>query len=704
MKLCVLYICLLANPDSTQTKLLSFSKQDTVRSIKEVIIRSNSLDRTTRYTLNKKEINQLPPFFGEFDLMKAIQNLPGVSSTQEGSTDLQVRGGSKDQNRILLDGMPIYSNSHVFGLLSTINPLIVENVELFSGAFPSQYGGKLSSFINIQSSNSYTDSIEKTRGAFELGITSGKFNLLFPITKNNLSVQIAGRRSFQDLFTQFQTRKTTEKIYFYDLNGILEFRPDSFNHFKLSTYFTQDRILFETGIPNKESNGLGKHQSGGSILWKRNQLKHQFDLRISLVRYGNTISESKEFNEPSKSYRNEFETNLTHLDVLWKNNLKINDLINLQFGTQFQRYIFNPIRFTGFQFNQTFDDSPISKNHQNDAAVFASSIVKWNRNHLDVGFRFSSLFNRDKAQEYFLEPRISFAHSIEKYNLNLNVAYSKMSQPIHEVSDPGLGIPLELQIPFSKNLKPQEAHILSLGLEKSFSLNSQTRVDLKAESFWKESKNLILFKDGYDSRSLIINFPDGVYLPQTTEDAFISGGYGQSKGLEFQLKAFNEKWSYILNYTLSNSDNKFSEIDQGLSFPAFQHRKHIFNNSVNYNLSNKWSFSANFSYLSGAPIHLPESYYSIGSGNNAMSNMNTVYVYGKRNSFKMRDYHRLDVNVSRHVHLKNKSLHFNLGVYNVYNRKNSNFYYMFIDNEKNLKVKSISMFPLMPSFSVKLDF
>lgn len=686
---------------------LSDSTPDTIRRIEQVDVRISPFDRSIvpagqkpQYTILKSDLEKTPQFLGENDLMKAIQLLPGASTTQEGGSDLQIRGGTKDQNLILLDGMPIYSNSHLFGLLSAINASVIERVDVFHGAFPSAYGGKLSSVIDVKSLNPLSNMAPKTGGMLDLGVTSGKFNLTVPILEEKVSIVLAGRRSFHDLLTQFQTNPTQETLYFYDLHGIVDFRPNPLNQFKLSTYQTQDRSVFTTRRPELEKNSIEKQQRGASLLWKYYPNEnYQSDLTLHYIKYDNTIYESK------PTYLNSFESRLSQLGLLWKNQQHITKQIDIQYGIEYQSSQMDPLLFSGLILNSEFNERTVPRSYQREISLFSGTTLKWKKDLLDLGLRYNSIIGWESSRSQKVEPRISYVRTLSD-NFFLKVAYARMSQAIHQLAEPGLGIPIEINVPLSNIFRPQYADILSLGFNKNIYHNTGFKMTASVEGYVKRTHDLLTFKDGYDTRSLILNFNESIFHAPNLEDAIWNKGSGKAQGLELQLKVGGQYWHSHINYTLSKAENKFTQIDDGNWFPASQDRRHIFHTGFTVDFPHQWSLSTNFSYASGAPVHLPDGYYSIPDHNNSVgnSNNNIIFTYNKRNAYRMKDYHRLDVNIKKSIDWNKNKIQFNVGAYNVYNRKNPNFYYMYIDETQKPKLKSVSMFPFIPSFSVRLDF
>jgi hypothetical protein len=631
-----------------------------------------------------KSIKDLPVLLGERDILKIVQLLPGVQQGQEGTTGFYVRGGNLDQNLIQLDEATLYNPNHLFGLFSTFNVNSVNSVNLIKGGFPAQYGGRLSSILDITLKDG-----NKTKYETEAGIGLLSANLTFqgPIQKNKSSFIISGRRSYINLLLQPLTSNTTSYI-FYDINAKLNYELGIKDHLFLSVFKGSDDASY-TGL-NSLNYGTNFGNSTATLRW--NHL------------YGNKI-----FSNTSLIY-NDYHlqlgtTQTSYYEVLYTGIKDLNaktdftvslDKHVLKFGVNYIYHTLFPAAVSAKVPKkgsfQTINTDSIPHRYSSEAAFYINHEFRISDNlAINYGLRLP-MFNGGGKSYFFVEPRITTEYSFNE-NTSLKASYTRMNQFVHLVPNNTASLPADIWLSSSQIIKPENSTQVSLGLFKNFMNNE---IEGSVEAYYKTMNNQVLFKEGTQIRL------------NTNLDETLTFGNGKSYGVEFFLKKSLGRLTGWASYTLSKTTQQFAEINFGNPFPASFDRRHNLALVGTYQLSKKWSISADFVFSSGKPYTLPAGKVIVYGDGSLYDNY--YYDYTSRNNSRLAAYNRLDISFSNKKHGTFFKTHkyereWVFGFYNIYSRANPYFVYLTVDPvTKKPQAKQVSLLPIVPSVSYNIKF
>jgi hypothetical protein len=651
-----------------------------------------------------KTIKAIPALFGEVDIIKAIQLLPGVQSGTEGSSGLYVRGGGPDQNLILLDGIPIYNVNHLFGFFSVFNADAINNVQLIKGGFPARYGGRLSSVLDVRMKEGNN---EKIHGTGSIGLIAAKLALEGPIIKDKMSFLVSARRTYIDAlaapFVALYNRNESDYkeqlgYYFYDMTAKLNYKFNDKHRLYLSAYMGSDKAY------EKFSLELGESYS-----------KDIFDLKwgniIAALRWNYKIN-NKLFSNTTLSYtKYKFVTNM---ESEYKDNNNISkysfdyfsgiedyaakidfDYIPspnhyIRFGANNTYHTFNPgvnaFKESSSDNTNNVDTTYGSKKiYTNEMYTYIEDDITLGNFKVNAGMHASSFYVKKKFY-YNIEPRLSMRYLISP-NWSVKAAFSVMSQYIHLLSNSNIGLPTDLWLPVTDTIKPQKSIQYAAGTMYSFGKG----FEISIEGFYKQMDNLIAYKEG--ASFLMAN-----------EDwqKKIEIGQGWSYGGEFLIRKTKGKTTGWIGYTLSWSNRQFDNISFGQVYPYKYDRRHDISVVVSQKLSKGVDINFSWIYGSGYAVTLAtERYQSMFGGD--------IEYFPKRNSFRMPAYHRLDFSVNFRKDKKWGERSWSVGAYNTYNHQNPFFlFYTYEYNNNgsqgNKVLKQASLFPIIPFVSYSFKF
>lgn len=681
--------------------VLSFEMSEGIE-IKEVTVQANSNKEKVNSTqmgldeVTVKEAKEIAAAFGEVDVIKVLQLKPGVQSGSEGSSGLFVRGGGADQNHFVLDEAPIYNPSHLFGFFSTFNADAVKTVKLFKAGFPAEYGGKLSSVIDIRMREGNRKDFHVTGG---LGLISSRLTIEGPIVKNKGSFILSGRRTYVDIFTASfnEANKDNEDwvqipdYSFYDINLKANYDLGEKDRLFLSGYFGRDVFLYNTdGINfNFEWGNIA-----GTLRWNHT---------VSSKLFVNTSFTFSDYVYNIKNKFDEFDVSLgsgirdmnLKTDFSWFPSTK--HLI--KFGINGIYHRFSVGRFSaGNGSNLNFEAG--SEFHSGEfAAYFSDDWTISSRVKLLTGLRLSSFYNA--GQFYWAaEPRLALKYSVHP-NVSLKASYARMTQYIHLVSTSGASLPTDVWYPSNENVKPQSSDLVSAGV--SWAIGKD--FFLSGEGYYKWMHNQIDFRDGAQ-----------LFINDELDQEFVFGK-GSSYGGEIYLEKKNGMLRGWIGYSLSWTWREFAEINNGLPFHPKHDRRHDISVVVIWDIPTGPKFpltvSATWVYGTGNATTLPTGRY-LSSGITGPNAYSFVPIYTERGAFRMPAYHRLDFGlVWKLFPLSKKRFKSDLtfSVYNVYNRRNA--FFMYIDAvypngrgqsgqttlPERFEAKTVSLFPIIPTIT-----
>ena len=694
--------------------ILNIYLTEEVESLDEVIVMENTEDIDIELPvlslniISGKTIRQTPVVFGESDILKTIQLLPGVSSAGEGASGFNVRGGAADQNLILFDEAIIYNSSHLFGLFSVFNSDAIKEVKLYKGGIPSSYGGRLSSVLDVYQKDGNNQNFSMNGG---IGAISSRLLVEGPIQKNQSSFLVASRGTYAHLFLKLTDIENI--AYFYDLNTKSNFVIDNKNKIFLSGYFGRDLFKLDGTFMNTYGNSTlnlrwnhlinEKTFSNTSLIfsdyyyglqldfvgfdWKSGikNLNFKFDLKnyysnIFQFNYGlnviyydfnpgtiGPLTPASGFNFSRLNKKYAFE-NSTYFDVIHK----INSQLSMRYGIRLNQFL--RLRQNGLQ--QYANDDPLY--YDNDLKIYDPATPL--AGNFDNNSSVFKTYNN-------IEPRINISYSFN--NQSIKASYNRLNQYLHLISNTSSPTPLDIWVPSGPYIKPQKLDQYALGYYKRIK-----NIKIETEIFFKKIKNRLDYIDGAD---LVAN--DNI-------ETVILPGKSRAYGFEILLKKSEGRHKFMVAYTLSKSEQKTpgrNSLEDGINFSNWYNtpydKPHDFSINSEYILSKKLKIVGNFIYQTGQPTNYPNSQYTY-------MNLN-VPNYGKRNSQRLPNYHRMDINLTLTPEKKNKKIERSwvFGIYNLYDRDNASSI-IFRRNNETLKNEAvqISIFGIVPSVTYNFKF
>ena len=684
--------------------VLDIELQTREQQLKEVIITGERPDENIRKSemsvvrMDIKTINRIPALMGEVDIIKAIQMLPGVQSTAEGSSGFSVRGGGPDQNLILLDEAIVYNASHLLGFFSVFNNDAIKDVILYKGDIPASSGGRLSSLLDIR----MKDGNQKTMsGAGGIGTISSRLTLEGPIKNDHTSFLVAGRRTYVDVFLPLAKNKEIRDniLYFYDFNAKINHRIDDRNRIFLSGYFGRD--VFSNDFARMS---LGNQT--GTLRWNHlfsQKLFSNFTLIHSMYDYRLGTPEG---NANSFTWTSKMQNQSGKADFTWyadPNN-------TIRFGAAMIVHTFDPGHAKGTGSESLFTEFSLPENYALEYGVYLSNEQRISEKLLvKYGVRFSAfqnigpgtVYNYDEGYNVLdsvvygkrkifktfnaLEPRLGLNYILSN-KTSVKASYSRTVQYIHLAQNSTAGTPLDLWFPSSPNVKPQKADQFAIGYFRNLNDNA---LETSAEVYYKSMHDVIDFKDNAE---LLLN-------PQLEGE--LRTGKGWSYGLELMVRKNTGKLNGWVSYTLSATRRKIAGINDGRSYRAPYEKPHNISIVLNYEFSERSILSANWVYATGAPVTFP-------TGRAVIGNV-IVPIYSDRNAYRLPDYHRLDLSYTlKGKNKKNRKWQgeWNFSVYNAYGRKNA-WAINFVedqDNPNQTYAEKTYLFSIIPAITYNFKF
>lgn len=681
----------------------------------EIVVEGERADQNTRDAsmgrtdLNIEQVKSLPALLGEVDILKTIQLLPGVQTAGEGNTGFYVRGGGPDQNLILLDEAVVYNAAHLFGFFSVFNADAINNTTLIKGGMPAQYGGRISSVLNISMRDGNNQQY-KTEGG--IGLISSRFTTEGPIVKDKSSFIISGRRTYADVladpFIPADAIAKGSKYYFYDLNAKANYKFSDKDRLYASTYFGRDVFLFR----NRES-GLNFEIPWGNatttLRWNHlfsNKLFMNVSGIYSDFNFGTAVEQSTFRFALNSGVRNAS----AKIDFDYFPDIRH----QIKWGAQYTYHMFTPSVVEARSGENIFTLPGVNRLNAHEMAFYAQD--QWDitdRLQVNAGLRYSNytqvgpyLYERyadadliDKIEERSfnkgdrivnyggLEPRFLVRYSIDTKS-SIKFGATRNLQYIHLASSSGNALPTDLWVPSTLKVRPQIGYQYSLGYFRNFKDN---QFETSVEVYYKQLYNQIDFRNG------AVNG-----LNANIENDFVFG-QGQAYGSEFFIKKRTGKLTGWIGYTLAWAWRQFPDIMDGRRFPYKFDRRHDFNVVASYELNERWTFSGTFVFATGNAFTVPQSRYFIEG--------RIIDQIGDRNNLRLANYHRMDLSAvymprKQGKRLKNEWV---FAIYNVYSRLNP--YFVYLNNTGSLQQQSlqiearqVSLFPIIPSVTWNFKF
>lgn len=643
-------------------------------------------------SLSIRQTNQLPVLFGERDVLKAVQLLPGVKPAAEGNSGFYVRGGAADQNLILLDEAVVYNPSHLFGFFSTFNSDAIKDVTLYKGNSPAQYGGRLSSVLDVKMNDGNMESYHVSGG---VGLISSRLSVEGPIMKDEGSFLVTARRTYADVFLKLSKDTTINRnsLYFYDLNLKANYRLGPKDRIYLSGYFGQDNLglsdLFGLNWGNSTGTFRWNHQFGPKLFSNTSLIynDYRYDIHINLAPIEGTIhSQILDWNLKEE----------LSLFANTKNSLRI--------GLNSIYHTIMPGTYSG---SITLASQPY--NHSWENAVYATDSWKAaDKLNIDYGLRISSLSVLGGDNVFYTlkpngsiqdtlhyapgtfvktyivpEPRLSASYKLTE-NSSIKAAYARNAQYLHLISNSASGNPTDKWVPSNNIIQPEVADQVSLGYFQNFKDNTY---EFNIEGYYKYMQHQIDYRDG---ANVVSNDP---IEPQ------LLFGNGRAYGIEFLLRKTKGKFTGWLSYTLSRTELKIDGINNSQWYPARQDQTHDISVIGIYQLNQKWTLSATWVYYTGNAVTFPSGKY--------MVNNQVVFYYTERNGYRMPAYHRLDLSaICKLKQHKRFSSELAFGLYNAYGRENAYVITFRQDPDDPTRTQALqtALFRFVPSVSYNFKF
>lgn len=713
---------------SITNKTVNIQLREKIYTIGESVIQGNRTpkkDQIDLVNIPMRRLKFIPNILGENDVMKVISLTPGISTGAEGKSGLYVRGGTPDQNLLLLDGTKMYNSDHLFGYLSVFNPDAIQSFRVYKADFPTKYGGNLSSVVevDIKAGNK-----KKKIKELSVGMISSRLLMEGPIKKDTSSYLITGRfgywtlLSLPTLYKYLKAKRQPEspvkpsftgnemEVYpsylLYDINAKYSTKLKNNDNFYFSMYAGNDFILIKP-FPGTESSNADVNLRWGNRTFStqythifKNDVFSDFSLNFSDYKYNLNV-ESVQFtqhtssNTPKKDiYFSKSNSGLKDLNFSWNNSYGFTEKYTIKFGYSFVHHIQNQSFTGGLLDSLIFDAS--TKSTQNEQNFYLENNFNFTeRLSSKIGVRVPLFFAENKTYINY-EPRLNLSYVLNEFN-SIKLSYSKMTQPIHLLSAAASydGIKNDVWVSSSEFIAPQESDQISFGWISNV---AKPELELKIEAYYKTFSNLIDYKEGF-------NFAEN---PSSYEENIEINGIGKAYGLELFVNKSKGRINGWLSYALSWNQRKFDQINLGEWYAHQYSKRHDLSLTATYDLKKERRLSSTFILATGNRLTLPTTLYTKPDGG-------VGAIYTERNNFILPAYHRLDISFTRKVKTRKKKrdAYWTYSIYNVYAHKNANtiyFHHQFSrfttpgTNNLNFDVLQRTFISIFPSISYRLKF
>ncbi len=653
------------------------------------------------------QVKRLPAIGGEVDILKVLQLMPGIQSGGEGTSGLYVRGGSPDQNLMLLDGVPLYSVNHLFGFFSVFNADAVKNMSITKGGFPARFGGRLSSILEINMKDGH---MKEYHGDATVSIIASKLTLEGPIVKDKASFMISGRRTYLDILINPLIAASNNdpditvnpRYFFYDLNAKLNWKVGGKDRLYFSAFNGKD----DFGIASTESYGPSTESIDFGLDWKN---------AIQALRWNHEWGPRLFSNVTLTRSLYEFNTGVDISEVTSGDSLRMAALYNsgiedfagridfdfapnarhfIKFGANWTNHTFSPgATALELDFGATNAIDTVlgpSDINSNDAFVYIEDEFELgDRVKMNLGVHASSLMVQD-TNYYSLQPRAAINFRLPG-GYALKTSFASMAQYVNLLTNEGLGLPTDLWVPSTARIRPQQSWQIAMGLAKTYG-----ELEVSLEGYYKKMDGLLSYKEG---ASFLFS------LDSDWEDK-VTQGIGNSYGLELLVQKKYGRTTGWIGYTLSWSNRKFEEINSGNWYPFTYDRRHDLSFVITHDFTDKWTGSAVWLYGTGRALTLNESSFSAyipdGSGSGIYNF--SAEVPSEKNSFRMSPYHRCDLSLTRTKKTTDGMKQLIFSIYNAYNNLNPFFAQTDEDDNGNPVIREYGIFPMIPSIAWRYSF
>jgi hypothetical protein len=698
-------------------------------------------------------LRTVPAFMGEVDLVKALQQTPGVSSGTEGFSGMYVRGGNRDENLYLIDGNPVYDVNHLFGFFSTFNPDAIKSAEFYKGSFPARFGGRLSSVVNVRTKDG---NMQDYHGTFTVGLISSKIQLEGPIVKDRASFNVAFRRTYLDLILTpalwiVNARSKDEKNYasyhFYDLNAKLNYRFSDRSRMYINWYSGEDAFrikqkwYYNSTVYDFDKNGVAVEtddrvssysENGAGWKWGNMLASLNWNYVFSPQLFANISAIYSRFHSDINIYdmsvdkANDVETDRSRTEMI--HNSGIRDIgyrmdfdysphpnHTVRFGSNYLFHTFRPEESGTLSLGRTGDAADVASDRLHGRELQAHELSLYAEDDMDItsalkvnaGLHFS-LFHVEKKTYAGLQPRLSARYLLGR-DWSVKASYAMMNQYVHLLSASTISLPNDLWVPVTRNIRPMISNQFSTGVYHE--LNRTWHFSL--EGYWKAMNHVIEYRDGASMFSASTEWQDRVAM-----------GRGTAYGIEWLVQKPEGRLNGWLGYGLSWADRRFpnGEVNGGRRFWAKYDSRHKINLAAGYKLSDRVDVNGTWTYYTGGWMTVGlESYdrspvlpgESVSQQTGYSPYRDDIKHYESRNNYRMSDYHRLDLGLN--IHRPKKNGHtgmWSISIYNVYARKNPSFAFPGTENVVDANgnvtqkpvIQEISILSFIPSISYTYTF
>jgi outer membrane cobalamin receptor len=658
--------------------------------LEEIVIKGERDDEIliSKIDISTETLKQLPSLSGEVDIFKSLQLLPGIQVASELSTGLYIRGGSPDQTLTLVDGMILYNPAHLGNFTSTFNSNATQDIRLIKGAFPAEYGGRLSSVLDIKLRSGTR---EKDKGELGIGTVNSFVNLEGPLT-GNASYMLAGRAMYYDALRKTFNSNSNAPLYnYYDFNGKFTYALSESDIISVSGFFSKDNLYNDT--EDNLSYDIDWQNGAVNLNWHKVSPKGHFsNTTLSYVNYRfKTILDDNLELVTGNDYFSDSKLNDFYLkksfDYYWHENHSIKT------GAEVTLHSYNLIASNFFDYSLEKDSEFRETKLSKEFSLYFQNESNFNEIfRANLGVRF---YYFDQNSRLKFEPRISFSYAIAN-DLFVNSAFSVANQFLHLIVRDDKTMPTDLWYPSTKEVEPANSTQYVLGFDKYF---NDRRYLLQIEAYYRDMKNIYEFKENPD-----------LTIGEPLEDQFTKGE-GEAYGVEMFFNKRAGQLTGWVGYTLSWTRRVFSELNNGRLFYPRYDRRHDISIVLSYELTKQISFGATWSYATGQGFTLPNGWFQFNDV--ALSDDSNILLnFTGRNEFKSDDYHKLDLNFRYKFSDSDNSSEFYINLHNVYNRANTFAQYVELnqatgtdDNELlNAEMKKLTLFPFIPTAGIKIKF
>jgi hypothetical protein len=702
-------------------------KMNNSASLAEVVVVSAKTpplqDQTqmSKVTLPVEQVKSTPRLFGETDLIRTLQLMPGIQQANEITSGMLIRGGGPDQNLILLDGTAVYNMTHVFGVFSVFNADAIKNIDVYKGAFPARFGGRLSGVTDIVLKDG---NMQEMHGEGSIGMLAAKLTLEGPLKKNKSSFIVSARRTYPDLFLIPFIKNQPDppeklRANFYDFSAKLRFELSRKDRLLFSYYNSKDNFR----IKYKDINPWQESFDDTRFSWSNNiaavNWNHVFNKKL----FANTMLNFTRYRlglGGESYYKNRTDPDYYSINARYQSGIyDISARINFDYrpvphhgiktGFYIMNHVFTPgasvVKARGKLPGDAIDTAFNTVNQSSpEMGFYAEDEWKINaKTSVNVGFH-ANLFKAPDTWYASFQPRVSFRYLLPGA-VALKLSYTYMNQYIHLLTYNGLGIPADLWVPSTNKVRPMLSKQWAVGLAKSVLKNT---MDITLEGFYKNLDGVIEYKDGE------------TYLnSEAVWDDKVEQGNGKAYGLELMIHKKKGKLNGWIGYTLSRSERQFKEINKGKVFPYKYDRLHDFEITLVQQLGKRVEISASWQFQSSTPYTISIGKYESllsgspndlnnqlgGTSTGQVNNYQSVNLIEGRNSIRLLNYHRLDIGITYKRKKKRYEKYWNIGLYNAYNRYNPYMYKLKnIDGAGKLRLEGTAFLPVLPSVAYGIKF